>query len=102
MDTIGEQMKAVVLMSGKFGFRQQRRHPMEPRCISNRWEKLSSAAFPKHDDYGYHSTFGRHFAIRLEALTSEALGFRGPGRKANFNLTSFEVEPKIGDGDLHR
>lgn len=38
-------------------------------------------------------------AIRLEALTNEALQFRGPGRNANFVLTGFDVALQPAEGD---
>ncbi|MFL2871044.1 MAG: PSD1 and planctomycete cytochrome C domain-containing protein [Pirellulaceae bacterium] len=102
MDTIGEQVKT----SGRAdGWQVQ-----IPAAASSSdgatmhieplGKVVVSGTFPKHDDYTVtipHSA-GIISAIRLEALTSEALGFQGPGRKANFNLTSFEVGLKVGDG----
>ncbi|GIS57962.1 MAG: hypothetical protein CM1200mP2_01870 [Planctomycetaceae bacterium] len=45
------------------------------------------------DDYEIRVVTGlkRITGFRLEALTDPSLGFRGPGRKANFVLTEFAV-----------
>ena len=55
--------------------------------------------FPKRDDYVLKAKnpLGRLTAIRLEALTHDELNYNGPGRKANFVLTHFEVAVQQGD-----
>ena len=52
-----------------------------------------SGTFPKRDDYTVTIKPAAELlaAIRLEALTSRGLKYQGPGRKANFVLTSFEA-----------
>ena len=55
--------------------------------------------FPKRDDYVVvgKSPLARLTAFRLEALTHDVLSYNGPGRKANFVLTHFQVAVQHGD-----
>jgi hypothetical protein len=60
-----------------------------------------SGTFPKRDDYTVtvKPEAGALAAIQLEALTSSSLKYQGPGRKANFVLTSFEASLTPPDGE---
>ena len=60
-----------------------------------------SGTFPKRDDYTVtiKPDAGSLAAIQLEALTSSGLKYQGPGRKANFVLTSFEASLTPPDGE---
>ena len=60
-----------------------------------------SGTFPKRDDYTVtiKPDAGSLAAIQLEALTSSGLKYQGPGRKANFVLTSFEANLVPPDGE---
>jgi mono/diheme cytochrome c family protein len=54
---------------------------------------LITGSFAKKDDYTVtvKPVAGSLAAIQLEALTTDQLKYQGPGRKANFVLTSFEL-----------
>ena len=60
-----------------------------------------SGTFPKRDDYTVtiKPAAGLLAAIELEALTTSGLKYQGPGRKANFVLTSFEASLTPPEGD---
>ncbi|MDP7206840.1 MAG: hypothetical protein QGH11_14790, partial [Pirellulaceae bacterium] len=62
---------------------------------------LASGTFPKRDDYTLtiKPAAGSLAAIELEALTTSGLKYQGPGRKANFVLTSFEAILTPPEGD---